>query len=452
MKRQHYWLAAALTLTATQQGTAQTLGPPPPPIGELPGAGRAIEVDATRARRESLARRIGTGVIAIPAAAARDLERDVLQDNDFRQNDYFFYLTGLESPDAWLIITASQSGAAQSHLFLPTRNPRTEQWTGKKLGPGSDATRLTGITNVHPLDSLNRALFALRRTAPGPLYTPLYAGTTDNDRIQNWVGSTGGMDLRNVVPAIDSMRLIKDEAEMVRQRRAIDITTAAQRAAMQAIEPGMYEYEIEAIIEYHFRSLGADRVGFPSIVGSGPNSTTLHYDVNRRQTQPGDLVVMDIGAEYGQYSADVTRTVPVDGRYTERQKEIYRLVLGAQQAAIDATRPGVTIGELTRIARGYIDDHSGNLCGGESCNRYFIHGLSHWLGMRVHDVGDYSTPLAAGMVFTIEPGIYIEGEQLGVRIEDDILVTETGAVNLSESAPRTIEEIEALMRERSLIP
>ena len=161
---------------------------------------------------------------------------------------------------------------------------------------------------------------------------------------------------------------------------------------------------------------------------------------------------MDIGAEYGQYSADVTRTVPVDGRYTERQKDIYRLVLGAQQAAIDATRPGVTIGELTRIARGYIDDNSGNLCGGESCNRYFIHGLSHWLGMRVHDVGDYSTPLAPGMVFTIEPGIYIEGEQLGVRIEDDTLVTETGAVNLSEGAPRTIEEIEALMGERALVP
>jgi Xaa-Pro aminopeptidase len=452
MKRQHHWLAAALLLIVTGQGSAQTLGPPAPPIEELPGAGRAIEIDAIRARREALARRIGTGVIAIPAAPARDLERDVLQDNDFCQDDYFFYLTGLESPDAWLIITASQSGAAQSHLFLPPRNPRTEQWTGKKLGPGSHATQLTGISNVHPLDSLNRALLALRRRAPGPMYTPLYAGTADNDRIQGWVGSTGGMDIRNVVPVIDSMRLIKDEAEMVRQRRAIDITTAAQRAAMQAIEPGIHEYEIEAIIEYHFRSLGADRVGFPSIVGSGPNSTTLHYDVNRRQTQPGDLVVMDVGAEYGQYSADVTRTVPVDGRYTERQKDIYRLVLGAQQAAIDATQPGVTIGELTRIARGYIDDHSGNLCGGESCNRYFIHGLSHWLGMRVHDVGDYSTPLAPGMVFTIEPGIYIEGEQLGVRIEDDILVTETGAVNLSGGAPRTIEEIEALMGERALVP
>ena len=214
---------------------------------------------------------------------------------------------------------------------------------------------------------------------------------------------------------------------------------------MSAIRPEMFEYEIEAVIEYTFRALGADRVGFPSIVGSGPNSTTLHYDTNRRQTRPGDLVVIDIGAEYGQYSADVTRTVPLSGRFTSRQRDIYELVLGAQQAAIDATRPGVTIGQLTRIARQHIEDNSGSLCGTESCNQYFIHGLSHWLGMRVHDVGDYSTPLAPGMVFTIEPGIYIESEELGVRIEDDILVTEAGAETLSGDAPRTVEDIEALM-------
>ena len=154
---------------------------------------------------------------------------------------------------------------------------------------------------------------------------------------------------------------------------------------------------------------------------------------------------------YGQYSADVTRTVPVDGRYSDRQREIYELVLGAQQAAIDATRPGVTIGELSGLARQYIEQNSGDLCGEQSCNRYFIHGLSHWLGMRVHDVGDYSTPLAEGMVFTIEPGIYIEDEQVGVRIEDDILVTATGSEVLSAAAPRTVEEIEALMR-RPLLP
>ncbi len=435
----------------TGPSASAQLSPAPNPVAALPGAGRPIEIEATRARRAALAARVGPGIVALPAATARDLERDVLQDNDFRQDDYFFYLTGLEAPDAWLVMAVEPSGALETHLFLPERNPRTEQWTGKKLGPGQDAVRLTGIQSVRRLDSLDGSMLIFQRTAQGPLFTPQDAGSADNERIARWISAASDIDVRNVVPVLDSMRLVKDEAEMVRQKRAIDITVEAQRAAMLAIRPGMFEYEVEAVVEFTFRSRGADRVGFPSIIGSGPNSTTLHYDTNRRQLQPGDLVVMDIGAEYGQYSADVTRTVPVDGRYTERQKDVYRLVLGAQQAAIDATRPGVTLGELTRIARGYIDANSGELCGGSSCNQYFIHGLSHWLGMRVHDVGDYSTPLAAGMVFTIEPGIYIEGEQIGIRIEDDILVTETGAEVLSAAAPRTVEAIEALMK-RELTP
>ena len=420
-------------------------------VDDLPGMGRMVDLAATRARREALVRRTGAGVIAIPAGGSRDLEVDVLQDNDFRQDDYFFYLTGLESPDAWLLIPVQASGAAQSHLFLPERDPASEQWTGKKLGPGDRAKELAGVSQVHPLADLDAELQRMRGAAPGPLFTTVYSATAGNERTGAWVESADEMDVRNVVPTLDSLRLVKDEAEMARLRTAIDITSEAQRKAMQSIEAGMYEYEIEALIEYTFRSHGADRLGFPSIVGSGPNSTTLHYDTNRRQTRSGDLVVIDIGAEYGQYSADVTRTVPVDGRYTQRQRAIYELVLGAQQAAIDATRPGVTIGRLSGVARAYIDQNSRDLCGGSSCNRYFIHGLSHWLGMRVHDVGDYSTPLAPGMVLTIEPGIYIEGEEIGVRIEDDILVTPTGAEVLSAGAPRTVDEIEALMR-RPLVP
>jgi Xaa-Pro aminopeptidase len=420
-------------------------------VEDLPGMGRAVDLQATRARREALVQRAGAGVIVIPAGTAQDLEANVLQDNDFRQDDYFFYLTGLESPDAWLVIPVQASGAAQSHLFLPERDPSTEQWTGKKLGPGERARELAGVSQVHALADFDAELERIRESAPGPFSTTLYAGTANNERIQAWASSAGGGTLRNLVPILDSLRLVKDEAELTRMRIAIDITSAGQRNAMQAIEPGMYEYEIEALIEYTFRSNGADRVGFPSIVGSGPNSTTLHYDTNRRQTMAGDLVVIDIGAEYGQYAADVTRTVPVDGRYTERQRAIYELVLGAQQAAIDATRPGVTIRELSGLARQYIESNSGDLCGTESCNRYFIHGLSHWLGMRVHDVGDYAMPLEAGMVFTIEPGIYIEGEQIGVRIEDDILVTETGSELLSVGAPRAVDEIEALMS-RPLLP
>ena len=156
-------------------------------------------------------------------------------------------------------------------------------------------------------------------------------------------------------------------------------------------------------------------------------------------------MVLDIGAEYGQYTADITRTIPASGRFTDRQKAIYDIVLGTQQAAIDAVRPGVTVRELHPVSRSYMEENSGSLCGDESCSRYYTHGLSHWLGMRVHDVGDYSMPLEPGMVLTIEPGIYIQEEELGVRIEDDVLVTEHGAVILSGALPRATEEIEALM-------
>jgi Xaa-Pro aminopeptidase len=202
---------------------------------------------------------------------------------------------------------------------------------------------------------------------------------------------------------------------------------------------------VEATIEYTFRNLGADRVGFPSIVGSGPNTTVLHYDVNRRRIEEGDLVLADIGAEWGQYTADVTRTFPASGRFTDRQKEIYNLVLGTQLAVIDAIEPGVTMRDLSMVAMNYMSTHSGDLCGSHDCTQFFIHGLGHWLGMRVHDVGDYSMPLESGMVFTLEPGIYIPGENLGVRIEDDVLVTENGCEVLSVAAPKTVEEIENLM-------
>jgi Xaa-Pro aminopeptidase len=241
------------------------------------------------------------------------------------------------------------------------------------------------------------------------------------------------------------MRVVKDEIELAALRKAIHITTEAHKAAMRAARPGMYEYQIEATIEFTFRNLGADRVGFPSIVGSGPNTTILHYDVNRRRVQEGDLVLADIGAEWGQYTADVTRTFPISGRFSDRQKDIYNLVLGTQLAVIDAIKPGVTMRDLSMIARNYMSAHSGALCGTQDCSQYFIHGLGHWLGMRVHDVGDYTMPLQPGMVFTLEPGIYIPGEELGVRIEDDILVTETGCEVLSVNAPKTVEEIESLM-------
>jgi len=208
----------------------------------------------------------------------------------------------------------------------------------------------------------------------------------------------------------------------------------------------MWEYELEAVLEAGFRRRGADRLGYPSIVGSGFNGTTLHYSASRSQARDGDLVVVDAAGEYAQYTADVTRTFPVSGRFTPRQRAIYDLVLATQQAAMDSVRPGITMARLGQIARDYMRANSRDLCGPDSCLPYFIHGLGHWIGMDVHDVGPYATPLQPGMVFTIEPGIYIPAESLGVRIEDDVLVTQTGYELLSVAAPRRADEVERLMQ------
>jgi Xaa-Pro aminopeptidase len=430
---------AAVALLAAAPLMAQT------PVPELPGAGRPVDVEFTRARRQRLLERIGNGVVVVPAAEERSLEEEVLQDNDFRQDDYFFYLTGLETVGAWLILGGSKDSQA-AVLLLPARDTSQERWTGLRLGPGPEAARLSGIPNVGPTDGFDSVLTSMRRAFPGPLYVPQYSGTKDQPRINEWLFS--GRDVRNVVPIMDSMRVVKDSAELRRLRRAIDITTQAERAAMRTAAPGMWEYQLEATVEYNFRNLGADRLGFPSIIGSGPNSTTFHYDLSRRQMQAGDLVVVDVGAEYGQYTADVTRTMPLSGKFTPRQKAIYDLVLATQQTAMDSIRPGRTLRDLNRIARTYMKEHSGTLCGEKTCDEYFSHGLSHHLGMRVHDVGDLSMPLPAGAVITDEPGIYLPAENLGIRIEDDILVTDRGYELLSAGAPRTTADIEAAMRER----
>jgi Xaa-Pro aminopeptidase len=438
-------VAAVLSLTSLN---AQT---PSEPIGryevvpELPGMGRAPDTAATAARRRGLLLRIGRGAVLIPAAHERDLEKDYVQDNDFRQSNTFFYFTELETQDAWLLMTARGPDSLETVLFLPPRNPGQERWTGLRLGPDAGAARLSGIATVLPTDSLEQRLRMARFGTGGPIYVPLDRTTRDEQRILDL--TFGGADARSLNPLVDSMRAVKDGDEIARLRTAVNISVAGHIAAMQAARPGMYEYEIEAVLEGAFRRNAADRVGYPSIVGSGPNSTTLHYDVNRRRTRDGDLVLIDAAAEWGQYTADVTRTFPVNGRFTPRQKAVYDLVLGAQQAAFDSVRPGMTMRQLDAIARRYLREHSGTLCGDRTCDdrEHFNHGLGHPIGMDVHDVG-INRPFQPGSVITLEPGIYLAAEGLGVRIEDDVLVTATGGEWLSAGAPRTTDAIERLMR------
>ncbi|HET9984032.1 MAG TPA: aminopeptidase P family protein [Longimicrobiales bacterium] len=418
----------------------------------------AVPVERLAARREALMAAVGSGVVLVRSADERNLEGDYPQDSDFRQDNDFFYLTGIESAGAALVLVAREDAPDEAILYLPARSPAQEQWTGETLGP-DDAAALTGIRDVRPTERFGDDVARLRADAASPLKkgglvlggavpTGCLAREPERRCGDAFVGpalAAAGPAVRPLAPYTAMQRLVKDADELGRLRRAIDITAEAQQEAMKSAAPGMYEYEIEALIEYTFRRRGAERVGFPSIVGSGPNSTVLHYDKNRRQTRPGDLVVMDVGAEFGYYTADVTRTIPVSGRFTPRQRAVYELVLAAQQAAIDAVRPGITVQALDEIARRYIRDHSSGLCGESPCDRYFIHGLSHWLGMDVHDVGAYDRPLAPGMVLTVEPGVYLPREGLGVRIEDDVLVTAEGGEVLSAGAPRSVADVERLM-------
>jgi Xaa-Pro aminopeptidase len=445
-------LSLCFLITICAQSASQSVGSAAPigaytVVPELPGMGRPVAIAATAARRRALLERIGRGTVLIPAAHERNIEQDYVQDNDFRQDNTFYYFTELETQDAWLLMTARGPDSLETVLFLPPRTPSQERWTGLRLGPDSVAVRLSGIPTALPIDSLDGRLRALRFAGArgGPVYVPMGPNTREEKRISDVAFS--GADVRNLLPIVDSMRVVKDSDEIARLRRAVNISAAGHVTAMRAARPGMYEYQLEAVLEDGFRSNGADRLGYPSIVGSGPNTTTLHYDVNRRKTENGDLVVIDAAAEWGQYTADVTRTFPIDGKFTPRQKAIYDLVLGTQQAAFDAIRPGITLRELDGIARKYMRDHSGTLCGERTCDdrEFFNHSLGHPIGMDVHDVG-ISRPLEPGMVITLEPGIYLQAEKLGVRIEDDVLVTAKGGEWLSDGAPRTTDAIERLMR------
>jgi Xaa-Pro aminopeptidase len=409
-----------------------------------------VPVEYLTARRAELLRRMANGVAVIRSSEQRSIEGDYPQDSDYRENNDFFYLTGLETPSSWLVLVARDTLAPQVYLYLPARDSIAERWTGERLGPGPEATALTGIEETRSADLAERQIRGFvrgRSVQGGALYLILGNEAVSDTFFQQLALGTGAgvTDLR---PLLADMRLVKDADEMRRLRMAAEITAKGHLAAMRAAHPGAWEYELEGDAEGTFRRLGAERLAYPSIVGTGINSTTLHYDRSRSQLQAGELVVMDMGAEYGFYAADVTRTIPASGRFSPRQLQIYNLVLATQQAALDSIKPGITLGRLGQIAREYMKEHSGDLCAPDTCDRYFVHGLGHWLGMDVHDVGSYRTPLAPNMVFTVEPGIYIPEEKLGVRIEDDVVVTATGYELLSGGAPRTAVDVEKAMRAR----
>lgn len=438
------WILGCLMAGLPSLGNAQ-LGSPAGPV----------PVDRLTARRQALLDRIRPGVAVIRSMDERSddpPDSDHPQDSDYREDSDFFYLTGLEVPESWLVLVAPEQGPGEVILYMPPRDPAQERWTGPKLGPDSVTAALVGLpaSAVRSVDRVERELGRLTTGGDGGPKSGAFFFKRDRrhlglDLIRRLAAAQPSLEARNLLPLLAALRQVKDADEIERVRRAAELSAAGHLAVMRFAKPGMYEYELEAVAEMTFRKLGAERLAYPSIVGSGINGTTLHYDTNRRKTEPGDLVVMDMAGEFGYYAADVTRTIPISGQFTERQRAIYDLVLGAQTAMMDSIRPGMTLARLDRISRDYIKSHSNGLCGADTCDKYYIHGCCHHIGMDVHDVNT-GAALVPGMTFTVEPGIYLPAEKLGVRIEDDVLVTERGYEILSKGAPRTADEVERAMR------
>lgn len=463
-------VATTTTLTACAVGPLAAQAPPPPlPEAPVRYDPDHLGPDFHRGRRQAVRDALpANGVAVVLGGVEAGGSVDDLQ--GFAQDPNLYYLTGTPEAGSALVLVPEgvdvDGQRVQEILFVPPRDPGREIWLGRRYGP-ERASRELGMELAvsHQrfreimesiLAGTERELFFLpfpRAVPPGTTLANQMAVLADVAQTRN-----GVFDDRKLEGILIGLREVKTQEEIALLRRAVDITAFAHTEAMTAMRPGWAEYEIEALVEYTFHRMGAEHPGFPSIVGSGENTVVLHYDTNRRVTRDGDLVLMDIGASYRGYTADVTRTVPVNGRFTPEQRAIYDIVLAAQEAAIAAAKSGVSFGApgeaASRVlAKGLAklgllkspDDHAG-------LRRFFPHGASHYLGLRVHDVGSYQA-LKPGVVITVEPGIYIAPARdvdprwwnIGVRIEDDVLITEDGPVVLSAGAPKDPGEIERWM-------
>jgi Xaa-Pro aminopeptidase len=416
-----------------------------------------------RLRRVALAKKLNGGVVVLFAATESEGPNAIY---GFRQDNDFFYLTGWAEPGAAVVIApaaeAKDGMAARPYteiLFLPARDRTQERWTGAKLGADDpQAASITGFDQVAPLEEMHDRLRKL-----GPQTRAVYTAMADAPETTPSTAPLEWLKRSNAFPsytvfldagdAIAELRKHKDAGEVERIRHATEASMAGQRAAMQGMHPGLYEYQIAALMQYKFQDGGCERPAYAPIVGAGIDSTVLHYSENSRRIEDGDVVLMDVAGEYAMYASDITRTVPANGHFTARQREIYNIVLGAQRAAMQAVVAGTTTlggngaDSLYTVAYEYINSHGKDLHG-EPLGQYFIHGLGHRVGLEVHDVG--SGPLEPGDVFTVEPGIYLPEEKLGVRIEDIVMLDEKGKlVNLTAALPHTADEVESAMRKQA---
>jgi Xaa-Pro aminopeptidase len=426
------------------------------------------------ARRAKLAAEVDAPIVLWGLTGREEFAQTYI----FEQEENFYYLTGHNEEGAALVIfpqkssassppgsatgatgatggTTEAAGLPHEILFLPVKDPAKEKWNGVRMSPSDPGIEArTGFPAVQLFGELRATVEKLAKTYP-QIYTILpydkeNGGYPHEKEVVDWLTQTAPQaKLQDVRAQIAALRQVKSPGEVAFLKQAIDLSLDAHFAAMKMMRPGLFEYQVAAkMVEVHAMG-GSEAEGYAPIVGAGPNSTALHYDRLSRQIQDGDIVVLDVGAQYAGYSSDITRTLPANGKFTPRQLEIYNIVLGAQNAALAAIKPGMTLcpkgdKSLQKIAYEYINTHGKDLHG-RPLGQYYIHGLGHNIGLNVHDPGETCKALEPDMVVTVEPGIYIPEESLGVRIEDDVLITDTGYKFLSERLPRDPVEIEKIM-------
>jgi len=435
------------------------------------------------ARRARLAAQMLPGAVAV-LPTAPEVPRNGDSDYPYRHDSYFYYLSGFTEPESVLVLVAARGERpARAILFCREKNLEREIWDGYRYGPEA-ARSAFGVDEAWPIAELDTRLPDLLADAPALYYATASDAALDA-QVAGWIravrarsrsGVTAPAAFHDLLPLLDEMRLIKDKEEQAIMLRAGEISGNAHARAMRAARPGLHEYALEAELLYEFRRNGAQFPAYTPIVASGPNACVLHYSANDRPMRDGDLVLIDAGCELDGYASDITRTFPVNGRFTPAQRRLYELVLAAQEAAFAAIAPGrpysafheaalrvLTQGmlDLGLIAPGKFGSVEDAIAA-KAHAPFYMHGTGHWLGMDVHDVGAYrdlaqadkpSRPLKPGMALTVEPGIYVRPAEgvpeeywhIGIRIEDDVVVLEDGYRILTASAPKTVEEIEALV-------
>lgn len=437
------------------------------------------------ARRQQLLAQmhtLGGGIAILPTAP--EVMRNSDADYPYRHDSHFYYLTGFPEPDAWLVLIAGAQD--QAILFCREKHEEREIWDGYRYGPAK-AAEIFGFDAAYAVEELDNTLPRLLSNQPA-IFHALGTSRMLDHKLQHWLdavrrqarsGTTTPTSSHDVLHLINEMRLFKDAHEIDLMQRAAAISCQAHRRAMQATQPGKFEYEIEAELLYEFKRQGSQFPAYGSIVATGANACVLHYRSNNALLEPGDLLLIDAGCELNSYASDITRTFPVSGKFSGAQRTLYELVLAAQDAALSATQPGNRFidphhAAVRVLAQGMLD--VGLLTGSlesvlesGSYRQFYMHRTSHWIGLDVHDVGQYREPgtlptatsieessriLQPGMALTIEPGIYVrpadqvseEFWNIGIRIEDDVIVTPTGCEILTRDAPKLPDEIEALMR------